>query len=202
MEIMGKLNEHNVDYSKIANILRAGGIIIYPTDTAYALGCDATNETAVAKIFQIKGRAKTKTLSLIAADRAMAEEWLEFSDTARALADKYWPGPLGLILPVKKNGLAAAVIQDGCAGVRVPANAIARELSRLAGVPLVATSANASGSGPKFTLAAVRASLGDKLALIDKEIDGGELTVGAVSTMVKVCDNKVEIIRQGAIKIK
>ena len=191
----------DIDYQAITACLRSGGIIIYPTDTAYALGCDATNAQAVEKIFKIKGRDKTKTLSLIVADRAMAEDWLEFSDKARVLADKYWPGPLGLILPVKKNGLAAAVIQDGCAGARVPANPMARELSRLAGVPLVATSANASGSGPKFTLADARASLGDKLALIDEAIDGGELPAGDVSTMVKVCDNKMEVIRAGAIKI-
>lgn len=183
-------------------ILKQGGVIIYPTDTAYALGCDATNEQAVEKIFQIKGRAKTKTLSLIAADREMAEEWLEFSPTARELADKYWPGPLGLVLPVKKPGLAAAVAEDGYACARVPALAAARQLSQALGKPITATSANASGSGPKFKLEDVHASLGDKLDLIDGKIDGGELSAGDVSTMVKVCDNKVEIIRPGVIKIK
>ncbi len=181
--------------------LKKGGVIIYPTDTAYALGCDATNEQAAEKIFQIKGRDKNKTLSLIAADRAMAEEWLEFSEAARTLADKYWPGPLGLVLPVKKPGLAAAAIKNSYAGVRVPAHPAARQLSQALGRPITATSANASGSGPKFTLAAARASLGAKLALIDGEMDGGALQAGAVSTMVKVCDNKMEVIRAGAIKI-
>lgn len=178
-------------------------IIIYPTDTAYALGCDATNEAAVAKIFQIKAREAGKTLPMIVANKAMAEEWAEFSEEAKRLAQEYWPGPLTLVLPMKKSGLVQAVIGEGnYIALRVPNNDIARELSVKLSKPIISTSANKAGEGPFYNMEAVKQSLAEFLSLIDDFVDAGELPAGDVSTIVKVCDNKIEIIRQGAIKIK
>ena len=191
----------SVDSIELGKVFRLGGVIIYPTDTAYAIGCDATNEAAARKIFAIKGRAETKTLSLIAADVAMAEQWLEFSEKARALAQTYWPGPLGLILPLKKKGLVAQAVQDGCAGLRVPDNSIARALSVAAGVPIIATSANTSGNGPCYTLDNVRASLGDAFKKVDYAIDAGPLADEGVSTMVRVFGETIEIVRQGVVQL-
>ena len=183
------------------SILKAGGVIVYPTDTAYAIGCDATNEAAVKKIFEIKGRDAGKTLSLVAGSREMAEEWLVFSPKASELADRFWPGPLGFILPVKKSGLAGAAVENGFAGLRVPNHDIAVRLSREAGVPLVATSANASGKGPCYSPDDVRASLGTNASMVDMFVDGGILENRGVSTMVKVWDNEVTVIREGAIAL-
>ncbi len=200
LEFGNWLLEIMVDYPTVVDVLRHGGIIVYPTDTAYAIGCDATKEKAVQKIFEIKGRSESKTLSLIVGSRAMAEEWLEFSPKAHELADRFWPGPLGLILSIKKQGLARAAIEGGYAGARVPDNEIAAVLSREAGVPLVATSANASGQGPCYSVDDVRASLGANASKVDAFVDGGVLENRGVSTMVKVWDNdSVEVIREGAI---
>jgi len=183
------------------SILKNGGVIVYPTDTAYAIGCDATNESAVKKIFEIKGRDRAKTLSLIVADRVMAENWVLFSERARELADEYWPGPLGLVLPLKNQTLVSAASEEGYVALRVPDSAIATDLSRKACVPIVATSANASGDGPCYSIQAVRTSLGPASAQVDCFVDGGELLNRGVSTIVKVWDNEVIIIRPGAVTL-
>lgn len=177
-------------------------IIIYPTDTAYALGCDARSVEAVAQIFVIKGRVETKALPLIAADINMVREWCELSGPAEILAEKYWPGPLTLVLPVKKIGLAAAVISDGGVAIRVPDAAEARALAQEIGAPIVSTSANKAGGSNCYSVPEVRASLGEAINKVGRIIDLGELPERPVSTIVKVCDNKIEIIRQGVIKIK
>lgn len=177
-------------------------IFIYPTDTAYALGCDARDTEAVGRIFAIKGRDQGKALPLIAADIAMVRKWCELSGPAAELAEKYWPGPLTLVLPVKKSGLAAAVIAEGGVAIRVPDQREARALAQEIGAPLVATSANRSGDKNFYTIAEVRGSLGKALDSVQRVIDIGPLPERPVSTIVKVCDNKVEVIREGGIKIK
>lgn len=177
-------------------------IIIYPTDTAYALGCDARDDEAVKRIFAIKGRDQAKTLPLVAADINMVREWCDLAGQAQALAEKYWPGPLTLVLPVKKAGLAKAVMAEGAVAIRVPDVKEARALAQEIGAPLVSTSANQSGDKNFYSLPDVRASLGNASKEVDRIIDIGQLPQRPVSTIVKVCDNKVEVIRQGVIKIK
>ena len=202
LEIMNVLKERDIDFNGITDILRSSGVIVYPTDTAYALGCDATNEIAVAKIFQIKAREADKTLPVIVASAAMAEEWADFSEEAKRLAEEYWPGPLTLVLPMKKSGLVRAVVGEGnFIALRVPNNDMARQLSAELGKPIISTSANKAGAGPFYNMEAVKQSLAESLFLINDFIDAGELPVADVSTMVKVCDNKVTVIRQGVIKI-
>lgn len=206
-------------------------IIIYPTDTAYAIGCDARDRSAVKGVFEIKGRDQSKILPLIAADTKMVRQWCELDGQAKELADKYWPGPLTLVLPVKKheiprlcpvsrdsapatsagrrddgyflNGaLSESVINDGCVAIRVPDSKEARDLSREIGAPIVSTSANKSGDKNSYSAEEARVSLGEAMKKVDRVIDAGPLPERGVSTMVKVCDNKIEIIRQGVIEIK
>ncbi|MEK7164620.1 MAG: L-threonylcarbamoyladenylate synthase [Patescibacteria group bacterium] len=176
-------------------------IIIYPTDTAYALGCDARVGEAVERIFAIKGRDQGKALPLIAADINMVREWCELSGQAAELAEKYWPGPLTLVLPVKKSGLAAAVIAEGAVAIRVPDQKEARALARRLGGPIVSTSANKAGGNNCYSLSEVRTSLGEASNRVGRIIDIGELPQRPVSTIVKVCDNKIIVIREGAVKI-
>ncbi|MBI2050560.1 MAG: threonylcarbamoyl-AMP synthase [Parcubacteria group bacterium] len=183
------------------SVLKNGGVIVYPTDTAYALGCDATNEDAVKKIFRIKGREESKTLPLIAADADMARAWAEFSGKAEELAAAHWPGPLTLVLPAKKQGLAPLAVKDGCIAIRVPDNSTARELSKALGAPLVSTSANRAGEPSCYAVEAVQQSLGDAFTLIDCVVDEGPLPQKRVSTFVKVWDNNVTVLREGAIKL-
>jgi len=186
---------------EVVAILKSGGVIIYPTDTAYALGCDATNQKAVEKIFKIKGREASKTLPLIAADAAMVREWAELSEKAEGLAKEYWPGPLTLVLPVAKEGLAQSVIKDDCIAIRVPKHETSKKLSAELGGPIVSTSANTAGKPTCYSVESVKESLGESFELIEYSIDEGELPALPVSTMVKVWDNNVTIIREGAIAI-
>ena len=193
------------------SVLQKGGIIVYPTDTAYALGCDATNESAVEKIFEIKGREPSKTLPLIAGSVAMVKEWVELSGRAEELAEKHWPGPLTLVLPAKKqeqtlkqvqgDGLARSVVKDGWVAIRVPDSKIAQELSKALGAPLVSTSANRAGELNCYSVDAVKESLGDAFKAVDCVINEGQLPEKEVSTIAKVWDNEVTVIRKGAIEL-
>ncbi|MDP6571739.1 MAG: L-threonylcarbamoyladenylate synthase [Patescibacteria group bacterium] len=177
-------------------------IAVYPTDTAYAIGCDAREGRSVNKIFQIKGREESKTFPLIAADIGMVQEWCEFSSKANELARQYWPGPLTLILPVKKQGLSQSVISNGSVAIRVPDSIEARELSREIGAPIVSTSANKAAKPNCYLISQVKDSLKHKFKMIDRVIDAGKLDKSLASTIVKVHNNDIEIIRQGEIKIK
>ncbi len=142
----------------IAHELCAGAVIVYPTDTAYGLGCDATNARAVADIFRVKGRAASKGLPIIAGNLKMAEKFFRMGEAERKMARRYWPGPLSLVLPAKK-GIAKAALEKGTAAVRVPASEIARELALLCGRPLAATSANLSGLPACYSIKAFLAQV-------------------------------------------
>jgi L-threonylcarbamoyladenylate synthase len=139
---------------EVANQLKCGAVIVYPTDTAYGLGCDATNTKAVAKIFKIKGRAASKALPLIVADAKMARKFFLLTTHYSLLTKKYWPGPLSIVLKAKR-GIAKAALQAGTAAVRVPDSDVARELSRFLGRPLIATSANLSGQPACYSVRAL-----------------------------------------------
>ena len=202
-------------------------IYIYPTDTSYALGCDARDSASVKKIFEIKGRAESKTLPLIAADIAMARQWCDLSGKAEELAQKYWPGPLTLVLPLKKqtlkqsqilkpstsagrqvqddevqsDDLSSSVLIDGCAAIRVPDCETARNLSQEIGAPIVSTSANKSGDKNSYSVEEARASLGDKMSMVDRIIDIGALEKKEPSTIVKIEGYEVRVLRKGKISI-
>ncbi|MEK7189103.1 MAG: L-threonylcarbamoyladenylate synthase [Patescibacteria group bacterium] len=190
------------------SILKAGGVIVYPTDTAYAIGCDATNADAVKKVFEIKGRVESKTLPLIAGSIAVVREWAELSGKADELAQQHWPGPLTLVLPARQtprqargDGLSPSVVKDGCIAVRVPDNETARALSEQLGAPLVSTSANKAGEPSCYSVEAAKQSLGDAFKSIDCVVDEGDLPEKRVSTFAKVWNNEVTIIRKGAIEL-
>lgn len=195
------ITSNNIDYEQLITCLRQGGVIVYSTDTAYALGADATNKEGIEKIFKIKSRDTGKTLPLIVADMQMAESWATFSPRARELANKYWPGPLTLVLPVTSHDLPASLVQDNFVALRVPQNKIACQISANLGGPIIATSANASGQGSFYSTEDVRVSLGESINLVDYIIDAGLLSTQGVSTLVKVCGDKIEVLRQGIIKI-
>ncbi|MBI4434998.1 L-threonylcarbamoyladenylate synthase [Candidatus Uhrbacteria bacterium] len=155
--------------------LHAGGLLIYPTETAYAIGCDATNARAVRAIYRLKGREHGKPLPLIVASRAMAARYAQFTPLARRLAKKYWPGPLTLVLtqdisppPPQWRGsergrrvLAPGIIApNGTIALRTSSHSIARALSRALGRPIVSTSANRSGEPPCYSVGSALQSFG------------------------------------------
>lgn len=181
-------------------------IFVYATETAYGLGCDARDAAAVAKIFEIKGRAVDKSVPLIAASSEMVAQFCDSAvwnhpEVQRVVA-KYWPGALTLVLPINDFGrsvLAPQVVRDNTIAIRVSGNEHARALSQKCGAPIVATSANASGQPTCYTVADVRLSLTKASAQPDDFFDNGPLTPRAPSTIVQFENGVWNILRQGEI---
>ena len=176
--------------------LQAGELVVYPTETFYAIGADAFSSSALARLFRVKRREAGRPVGLIAADTAMAFSLArEIPSNARRLADAFWPGPLTLVLPARDDLARELGGLDGV-GVRVSPNPVARALSAGLGRPITATSANLSGEAPASTLDEARAGLGEKVKVY---LDGGKLTAAAPSTVVAVSGSAWKMIRVGAI---
>jgi L-threonylcarbamoyladenylate synthase len=178
-------------------VLRAGDLVVYPTETFYAIGADAMSTSALARIYAVKGREPDKPIALIAADAESAFTLArEIPDNARRLADAFWPGPLTLVLPSCDTIDGSLIGPDGGVGVRVSSHPMARTLAAELGRPITATSANLAGQAPAVTLSAVRGALGDKIKVC---LEGGTLAGGAPSTIVTFDCASVRILRAGAI---
>jgi L-threonylcarbamoyladenylate synthase len=184
--------------ARAVTILKAGGVIVYPTDTAYGLGADATNADAIEKIFRIKERSDGKPLPVIVGNLEHAQGCVEFSADAEKLARAYWPGALTLILRTSDTVLADNVRGAGTVGVRVPGNEWCCRLATALGRPITSTSANTTGTPAEYSIKDVRKNLGARGELVDLWIDGGALPGGPVSTVASLC-NGFEVLREGAI---
>ncbi len=184
------------DVGRAAALLRAGSIVAYPTETFYGLGALASARATLARLGSAKLRPPGKPLPLVAADRAMLEGVVErFEAAAEALAARFWPGPLTLVLPARA-GLPPEIAAAGAVGVRVPGAAVTRDLCRLAGGPVTSTSANLSGGAPVARAVDLDPAL---LAAIDGVLDAGECPGGAPSTVVAIERGAARLIREGAI---
>jgi L-threonylcarbamoyladenylate synthase len=177
--------------------IRAGEVVVCPTETFYALAADSRLPGSLEKIFELKGRDAAKTIALIAADAEMAFSIArEVPHSARRLARKFWPGPLTLVMPARHDLPKALIGPDGGVGVRVSPDPIASALARALGAPITATSANLSGAPPAVTLDPIRQAFGGKIKVM---LDGGRLPGGAPSTLVACRADGYEILREGAI---
>jgi len=177
--------------------LGEGFPIAIPTETVYGLAADATNPMAIAHIYETKGRPRFNPLICHMADLAMAETHAEFDPVSRALAEAFWPGPLTLVLPLKPESPIHSLATAGLdtVGIRVP-KGFAGDLIRTFGRPLAAPSANTSGKISATSAAHVDADLGERIKLI---LDAGASSVGVESTIVKVEDGKLRLLRPGGL---
>jgi len=184
--------------AQAAALVAAGRPVAVATETVYGLAGDATNARAVAAIYAAKGRPSFNPLIIHVSDSDAAERLAVFDETARALADTFWPGPLTMVLPRRKDSGIASLATSGLAtiAVRVPANRAVRALLEATGVPLAAPSANASGTISPTRAAHVMASLGGRVPLI---IDDGACVVGLESTIVAVGHGGLRLLRPGVI---
>ncbi|MBI4426315.1 MAG: threonylcarbamoyl-AMP synthase [Candidatus Kerfeldbacteria bacterium] len=137
------------------SIIKAGGVVAYPTESFYALGADATNPAAIARVFRLKGRDK-KPIALVASDEQQVSRFFAADKVEREVARWHWPGALTIVLKPKKR-LAASALGSLRIGVRVPKHKLAAGLARLVGKPITATSANPSGGRPTKSARRVRA---------------------------------------------
>jgi L-threonylcarbamoyladenylate synthase len=188
----------SLSIKEAAQILRDGGLVAFPTETVYGLGANALDASAVAKIYETKGRPQTSPLIVHASSIEMARSLVaEWPREAEELAQRWWPGPLTLVLP------KAAQIPDivtaglGTVGVRIPAHPVALQLIDAAGVPLAAPSANRFKELSPTTAAHVRAAFGDAIPVLD----GGPTRVGIESTVVSITDGRITLLRPGMIAL-
>ena len=184
-----------------ARLIGEGYPVAIATETVYGLAADATNPEAVARIYEAKGRPSFNPLIVHVPDLATAEHIGEFSDEARALARRYWPGPLTLVVPLRNDAGIASLITAGLSTIalRVPAHPALQALLRRAGRPLAAPSANASGRISPTKAEHVLKSLDGRIPLI---VDAGPTERGLESTIVAVTDGRVRLLRRGPIEIE
>lgn len=198
---MGKIYPADPEHlDAAAKALGDGQLVAFPTETVYGLGGDAGNEQAVARIFAAKGRPSFNPLIVHVADLDAAAEHAVFSRTAQQLAERFWPGPLTLVLPRKAQCRLSLLVSAGMDSValRMPAHPIARALLQRSGLPLAGPSANPSGRISPTTARHVAEGLGDKVAMI---LDGGPCKIGLESTVVSLLEETPQILRPGAITL-
>ncbi|MEO1250796.1 MAG: L-threonylcarbamoyladenylate synthase [Pseudomonadota bacterium] len=186
------------DIAKAAAIIRDGGLAAVPTETVYGLAADATNDRAVARIFEAKGRPRFNPLIVHVSDKAMAARHAAFPPLAEKLADRFWPGPLTLVAPRLKKSELSLLVSAGLdtVALRAPDHEIAQGLIAAADRPLAAPSANRSGSVSPTSADHVRQSLGGRVDFI---LDGGPCRVGVESTIVKIEDDRLILLRPGGV---
>lgn len=200
---MKTLGAAKITPKKIAAQLQKGGVVVYPTETCYGLGADATNQKAVDKIFAIKKRQKDKPLLIVVPDPEMIKHYIAWTPELEKIAHKYWPGPLTVVVPVhQKDGLASGVIaQDGTLAFRITSHPMAAAISTELNAPLVSTSANISAHKSPYSIEEVQAMFKDQDEQPDTIIDAGELPDALPSTVIRLDDGHITTLRQGQMII-
>ena len=182
---------------RAAHALSGGGLVAFPTDTVYGVGCLAGDAAAIARLFEVKGRGREKAIAILLADPS---DWMLVAQTipesAARLARRFWPGALTLIVP-RRSDLPSVLGPNPTVGVRIPDHALARDLVRAAG-PLAVTSANRSGGPNPKTAADVESGIGSGVELI---LDGGLAPGGEPSTVVDCTMDPPIWVRGGPISL-
>jgi L-threonylcarbamoyladenylate synthase len=192
-----RLTDAPADIARAAAMLRAGGLVAFPTETVYGLGANARDPRALAGIYAAKRRPAHNPLIVHVADIGMARQIAAFDARAEALAGAFWPGPLTLVLPLRPDAGIADAVTAGQASValRIPEHPVARALLEASGLPLAAPSANPSGQVSPTTAAHVLDGLSGR---IDAVVDGGPCPVGVESTIVGLLDG-ARLLRPGGL---
>jgi len=181
-----------------AKIIKDGGLVAFPTETVYGLGTDALNEEAVRRIFKVKGRSFNKPLSILIGRKEDLRQYVqEISKSAQVLIERFWPGPLTLIL--RASLLIPDIIkgENNTIGIRMPNCRVALEIVKTSGVPLACPSANLSGRPSPTKAEEVIKDLGEKIDLI---LDGRETKIGVESTVLDLTTSPPTMVREGALK--
>lgn len=181
-----------------AEALRRGEVVAYPTETFYGLGVNALDELALARLRHLKGRDANKPISVLVSGPEMLDGLCKtLPPLARRLIAAYWPGPLTLALPARK-GLPPSLVSDGCVAVRESSHPTAEALVNAFGAPVTTTSANPGGEPPATTPEEVEEMFEGRCRVIH----GGVTLGGAPTTLARVRGGRVEILRQGALRIE
>lgn len=192
-----KINPENPQIRLVRHVvesLRQGGVVIYPTDTTYGLGCDIYNRKGIKKIYQIKQRDPRKPFSFICSDLAEVSNYAQVSNFAFRILKRHLPGPYTFILEATKIVPEALTTRQKTVGIRIPDNAISKLIVQELGHPLVTTSANISGEDAIQDPELVDEKM-EKM--VDMVVDGG-VSMGIESTVISLLNDQIEVLRQGA----
>ena len=186
-------NEEGI--KKTSQIIKEGGIVVFPTDTVYGIGCNPYNENAVKKIYEIKSREKTKSLPVLASSIEIVKQITVIDEFTEKIVKKYWPGPLTLILKLRDKNLKKSLNLEDKIAVRIPNSVCTLKLLNKCNL-LVGTSANVSGdssfTNPQECMKNVKN--------YDVFVDGGTITSKGESTIIEIENEKIHVIREGALK--
>ena len=189
-----KISCNDVDIQIATKAINDGAIVVFPTDTVYGLGCNPYNRDAVLSLYEIKKRKKTKPFPVIGYSKKELEKIAEFNSLEEKIAEKFWPGPITLILKIKDKEIQKSLDLEGKIAVRVPNNQCVLALLKECKL-LVGTSANISGTGPFND----PKECGKNLSGYDLLIDGGIISGQGESTIVEIENNDVKILRKGNV---
>lgn len=190
-----EINEQEL--KQCSEIIKNDGIIIFPTETVYGIGANATSQTAVEKIYEIKKRPRSKAINIMVSDINEIEKYAIIqNEIEKAIIQKFMPGPITIIL--EKKSIIPDIVTAGNSkiGIRIPNNKIALEILNQCKLPIAAPSANISGEESGINIESIKQDFEGK---VDAFIDGGTSKLGQASTIVEVIENKIVIHRQGKI---
>ena len=194
-----KENIKQQEIEEAAEEIKKGNLVIFPTETVYGIGANALDENAVKKIFEAKGRAQDNPLIVHVANIDMVKPIVEHIGTLeQKLIEKFWPGPLTIIMKRKSNKVIPNIVTANLdtVGIRMPSNLLAKKLIEKAGVPIAAPSANVSGKPSGTNIEDIKEEFEGKVSYI---LDGGSTDIGLESTVIKVENDKIDILRPGKI---
>lgn len=197
-----KTTDRNEIIKQAVAVLADGGLLIYPTETTYGLGVDATNQESVDKLLRYKTRREGKPLSIAVTDEAMAEKYVNLNDQAKNLYRNFLPGPVTVISDVKKPLADGVASERGTLGVRIPDYPLVRDIVSAFGRPITATSANASYKKRPYNVSDILNNISQRQKdLIDLVLDAGQLPKRQPSTIVDTTLDYQPILRQGQVKL-
>lgn len=189
--------------SEIVFEILNGKTVVFPTETSYGLGCDATNQEAVDRIFRIKGRNSDKPLLVVVPTVEMARKYLKWNNTLDKLSKKYWPGALTIVGESSGEKLASGVIaKDNTAAIRVTSHPLLKSITEMIGRPLVATSANISEAGEIYDAEKIYRTFENRSDKPDLILNSGGLSQRPPTTVIKVGSGGFEVLRQGELKVE
>ena len=191
----------DTDIRQAAKCLRDGGLIAFPTETVYGLGANAIDDTAIAMIYDAKGRPKFNPLIVHFASLSELKAHVDWNEAAEDLAQAFWPGPLTLVLQKNVDSPISPLVSAGLdtLAVRLPAHPLAQQFLKAAGVPVAAPSANRSGKMSPTSAAHVHAGLQGRIAGI---LDGGDCKVGLESTILDLSTGSANLLRHGGVPLE
>lgn len=193
-----------LDIDSLVADVQQGKTVVYPTETCYGLGCDATNAAAVERIFAIKQRQKHKSVLVVVPHVSMIMDCIVWTPTLQRIADTYWPGPLTVVVPIRETcALAPGVVaDDATVAFRVTNHPLAYAITSALGKPIVSTSANISSQESPYDIEAVLGMFREQSVQPDICIDAGSLPHQSPSTIIKLTGERIEILRQGELLVQ